>query len=125
MNMIKRVGRKSNELFCFFPLWGAGSFLFQLIETINRIPKLQDRNLFGVATTYLDHEMRLAHTLRKALLPEDVLKGHIELLRKRAQDAPLKLALPGSSSVPERVGGVGGKTRYRASSACRKIIQPM
>jgi SIR2-like domain len=91
-SMIKRVGRRSNELFCFFPVSGTGSFLFRLIETINRIPKLRDRNLFGIATTYLDHEMRLEHILQKALLPENVIRAHIERLRKRSDDALPKIA---------------------------------
>jgi len=100
-DMLKRVNAKSNEMFCFFPVWGTGVFLFQLIEKINRIPELRDRNLLGSAITYLDQEMRLEHTLRNANLPEDVIKNHIERLRKKSKAPSPKVSASGQSCMPE------------------------
>ena len=100
-DMLNRVSAKSNEMFCFFPVWGTGAFLFQLIEKINLIPELRDRNLLGSAVTYLDQEMRLEHTLRTAKLPENVIRNHIERLKKKSSAVPSKVGVSGQLCVPE------------------------
>jgi O-acetyl-ADP-ribose deacetylase (regulator of RNase III) len=76
VEMLKRTSSK-NELFCFFPIWGAGNFMFDLIESID------DSALKAMAELYLDHEMRLRHVFTRAGLPESAIIKHISSLDKR------------------------------------------
>jgi O-acetyl-ADP-ribose deacetylase (regulator of RNase III) len=69
----------------FFPIWGAGSFLFRVAETSS------DRRLIGSAELYLDHEMRLRNVFKKAGLSDDAINRHLSKLsdqRKRIDTLP-------------------------------------
>ncbi|MEP6667930.1 MAG: macro domain-containing protein [Chthoniobacter sp.] len=76
----------SNELFCFFPVWGAGAFMRDLIEYFR-----SDRDLFATAARYLDHELRLQRVFSEAGYPNDAVEKHLRSLReqrKRIDSAP-------------------------------------
>jgi O-acetyl-ADP-ribose deacetylase (regulator of RNase III) len=93
-DLIKRNGSK-NELFCFFPIWGTGNFIFDLIESID------DSELKAMAELYLDHQMRLRHVFTRAGLPESAIIKHISSLDKRKNILSLKSGV--MSSKPEEV----------------------
>jgi O-acetyl-ADP-ribose deacetylase (regulator of RNase III) len=66
----------------FFPIWGAGSFLFSLIKASG------DRSLVGTAERFLDHEMRLRHVFGRAGLDPPAIEAHLRALdaqRRRIQ----------------------------------------
>jgi len=75
--MINRTSSK-NELFCFFPVWGAGNFILNLIQ------KTEDSALIETAELYLDHKKRIRNVFNKrAGLSEDAISKHIASLKKR------------------------------------------
>lgn len=49
--------------FCFFPVWGSGDFLFELIREAAR--RHQHALLLKTAEQYLDREMRVRYTLKQ------------------------------------------------------------
>ena len=69
--------RSKNELFAFFPVWGAGSFMFDIVAATDR------RGIVGVATGYLDHEMRLTHIFKGAGLSEGTVDRHLTSLSEQ------------------------------------------
>jgi O-acetyl-ADP-ribose deacetylase (regulator of RNase III) len=64
----------------FFPVQGAGSFLFRLINAA------KDSALEGAAELYLDHEMRLRHVFEKTGLSSTAIDEHISALAKQRQN---------------------------------------
>jgi O-acetyl-ADP-ribose deacetylase (regulator of RNase III) len=76
-DIIELVKRSTNELFAFFPVWGAGSFMFDVIAAT------ESREIIGIATRYLDHEMRLRHIFRNAGLSEGTVDRHLISLREQ------------------------------------------
>lgn len=77
-DIVKMIERKNpqNELFCFFPVWGAGAFLFDLIKATH------ENTLIREAELYLDHEMRLRNVFTGAGLSEAAITEHISNLKK-------------------------------------------
>lgn len=73
------INDSSNKLFCFFPVWGAGKFMFDLIETTT------DKEAISKASRYLDHEMRLRYIYSNAGLNEDAIKKHLKNLRQQRE----------------------------------------
>jgi len=104
---IKRMIERANSinpLFCFFPVWGAGNFMLDLIKDT------ENKSLIGAAELYLDRKMRLRHLFRKANLSEEAINKHISSLdRKRT----LPLISEDNRSLPECV--------YTASSNRTRI----
>lgn len=66
--------------FCFFPIWGAGNFFFDLIREADQ----EDSGLFKTAELYMDRTMRLRHTFQeKAGLSQEAINKHIAELDKK------------------------------------------
>jgi O-acetyl-ADP-ribose deacetylase (regulator of RNase III) len=79
VNRLAHVG-----LVRFFPVWGAGNFLFDLV---NATP---DKWLRGTAELYLDHEMRLRYLFARKGLPQNAITGHIASLNQQQKKLDLK-----------------------------------
>lgn len=77
----------SQVQFAFFPVFGSGQFLIDLIEMSG------SRNLIGQAEPYLDHEMRLRRVFGRAHLSPERVDEHIRNLKKPK---------PGSTNVDGR-----------------------
>ncbi len=71
--MIERT-RQKERLFCFFPVWGAGNFMYELIKATG------NKKLKGLAELYLDREMRLRHEFTEAGLLEEAINNHLSRL---------------------------------------------
>ncbi len=82
LSMMKRMAPR-NESFAFFPVWGAGNFLFDLTRQLRET----DKYLAGRAELFLDHEQRLRHVFSRAGLSDSVVAKHLESLRRR-RNAP-------------------------------------
>jgi O-acetyl-ADP-ribose deacetylase (regulator of RNase III) len=65
--------------FKFFPVWGGGQFLFELIE------ELGDTSLAAEARRYLDHKMRLRDVLSRGGLSTDAIDVRLRRLEQRAR----------------------------------------
>ena len=94
VDMMERRSR-TNALFSFFPLWGAGRFM------LDAITETRDRETKATAELYLDHEMRLQQVLARAKLPADTISKHIVSLRK--QRRKLDELPPAHTSASETV----------------------
>ena len=94
-NIVELMERSTNELFAFFPVWGAGSFMFDVVAATNR------RDITGIATRYLDHEMRLRRIFKGAGLPEDTVDRHLASLSE--QRAKISKAAKSAATDPEEV----------------------
>jgi O-acetyl-ADP-ribose deacetylase (regulator of RNase III) len=70
---------KTNRDFSFFPMWGSGQFLFELIEG------LKDEGLAGQARHYLDHKMRLRVVLARGGLNPDAIDVRLRRLDERVR----------------------------------------
>ncbi|UVT17145.1 MAG: macro domain-containing protein [Nitrospira sp.] len=66
----------SRVQFAFFPVFGSGQFLIDLIELSG------DRRVIGRAEPYLDHEMRLRRVFAGANLPPQRVDEHIRKLKR-------------------------------------------
>jgi O-acetyl-ADP-ribose deacetylase (regulator of RNase III) len=92
------LGRSQNDLWAFFPVWGAGGFLDELVAATAK-PELIAR-----ARSRLDHEMRLRRIFRGAAgLSEQTVLNHLQSLRdsrrsfdeRRAREpAPVRIQKP-------------------------------
>jgi O-acetyl-ADP-ribose deacetylase (regulator of RNase III) len=94
VDMMERRSR-TNALFSFFPLWGAGRFM------LDAVTETRDRETKATAELYLDHEMRLRQVLARAQLPADTISKHIVSLRRQRQK--LDALPPAHSSASETV----------------------
>jgi O-acetyl-ADP-ribose deacetylase (regulator of RNase III) len=95
-DIVNVIGDSRNQLFSFFPIWGAGEFLLDLVRATER------RDLVAAATQRLDHEMRLRHIFRSAGLSEDAVEQHLASLRKKRK--PVERAGRGASGpAPDQV----------------------
>lgn len=77
VDMMDRLGHVG--FFRFFPVWGAGRFLSDLIE------ETDDRSLQGTADLYWDHEMRLRRLFARNLPPEAINKHLSSLDQQKAR----------------------------------------
>lgn len=75
MNRLRQKGIPA----AFFPLWGTGSFLNNLIQTNG------DHDLIGTSQLYLDHEMRLRSRFKQAGLSDDAVSRHLKALEEQRQ----------------------------------------
>jgi O-acetyl-ADP-ribose deacetylase (regulator of RNase III) len=66
-----------NQMFAFFPVWGAGKFLLDLIR------RSEDPRLIARAQSHMDHEMRLRQVFAAAGLKPDAIEKHLERLRRQ------------------------------------------
>ncbi|MFO0700648.1 MAG: macro domain-containing protein [Nitrospira sp.] len=71
--------------FAFFPVFGSGEFLFDLIELSG------DRALIGHAEPFLDHEMRLRRVFRTAKLSPQRVQEHIRKLERVRNQADIHI----------------------------------
>ncbi|MBC7778173.1 MAG: macro domain-containing protein [Phycisphaerae bacterium] len=94
VSKIKETYRRHSG-FNFFPIWGAGEFIFDLIQKVGG----KNNALVGTANLYLDHEMRLRYVLSTEGLVSDAIIKHIESLRfqKKRYESGRKVA----AKVPE------------------------
>jgi O-acetyl-ADP-ribose deacetylase (regulator of RNase III) len=92
---IHRMIKRTNGLFQYFPIWGAGNFLFDLIQAT------EARALIGTAELYLDHEMRIRHVYTGAKLSEETIRKHIANLKSK-QDSISDITR-GTRRIPEEV----------------------
>jgi O-acetyl-ADP-ribose deacetylase (regulator of RNase III) len=90
-DIVEMLDDSRNELFCFFPVWGAGDFMLELVKATG------DKSLIGTATLRLDHEMRLRHIFANAGLSDEAVEQHLSLLRKQRRS----LAERASTPTPE------------------------
>ena len=81
----------SRVQFAFFPVFGSGQFLIDLIELS------ANRRLIGRAEPFLDHEMRLRRVFAGAKLSPQRVDEHIRNLKRPK---------PGSTNVDEQSPGV-------------------
>jgi O-acetyl-ADP-ribose deacetylase (regulator of RNase III)/NAD-dependent SIR2 family protein deacetylase len=72
------------ENFCFFPVWGAGNFLLDLMK------EAKDTKLRVTAESYLDHAMRLRQVFERAGLSANAISRHISTLTKQQQELKAK-----------------------------------
>jgi len=84
-DIVEIIKTSTNELFCFFPVWDAGSFMWNLTDAFKN-----DRALSSEAARYLDHELRLRRVFTQAGYPKDTVEKHLRLLREQRQ----KLSAP-------------------------------
>lgn len=68
------IAGKSNNLCGFFPVWGAGEFLHQVIEASC------SREVAAKAELHLSHPMRLSRVLQKAGLTKEGSERHLRAL---------------------------------------------
>lgn len=85
----------SNDLFCFFPIWGAGNFMFDLVKAS------KNKELIGKASLHLDHEMRLRFIYSNAGLTENAIEQHLQNLRHQREKRDK--ARPESDHQPDLV----------------------
>lgn len=85
-DIIRMMGRTAGA--AFFPIWGAGNFMHQLIQAT------EDRLLIGTATRFLDREMRLRQVFRKAGLSDDAITRHLRTLRGNLRNPAAKRPRP-------------------------------
>jgi O-acetyl-ADP-ribose deacetylase (regulator of RNase III) len=76
VQMMGRAGQR-NERFCFFPIWGTGAFMFDLIKAT------ENKLLIGTAELYLDHVMRLRTVFTRAGLSDAAVDKHIASLEEQ------------------------------------------
>ena len=81
---------KDQPIFAFFPIWGCGSFLWNLMHLILDEPSLLE------AEQYLDHELRIGEVFRRRGLSDVAIQRHIKALMM----ANKKVRLLGNSSPP-------------------------
>jgi O-acetyl-ADP-ribose deacetylase (regulator of RNase III)/NAD-dependent SIR2 family protein deacetylase len=106
-DMIKR-GSKRNELFSFFPVWGAGNFLLDLVRATG------DKEMNGIGERFLDHEMRLRHVFTAAGLSPPAIERHITSLKKGRPKASVRgLAFSWSENTVCTVEGKHSPFRLR------------
>ena len=74
--ILEMMDRETRKLFCFFPVWGAGEFMLDLVLETKKPA------LIAVARRWLDHEMRLRHVFAEAGLTDDAVKRHLASLRE-------------------------------------------
>ncbi len=90
------IETSSNDLYGYFPVFGAGQFFFDLLE------RVEDRSLFSAAEHYLDHEMRLRFLFnRSAKLSHETTRQHLHALRTKRQQFDSMSAT--SSGGPDHV----------------------
>ena len=68
----------------FFPVWGSGNLLLDIIENVG------DTELSGAANLLLDHPMRLHAIFRARELAPDVIDDHIQKLQKAQHSLGLR-----------------------------------
>ncbi len=73
--MMTRMATSSVQ-FAFFPVFGGGQFMMDLIEMS------RSRSLIGQAEPFLDHEMRLRRVFDRANLPPNRVEEHIGKLKR-------------------------------------------
>ncbi|MGH7466827.1 MAG: macro domain-containing protein [Longimicrobiales bacterium] len=78
-DIVELMDRNSQQLFCFFPVWGAGNFLNSTVSAMG------SKGLEGTAARYLDHGMRLRRVFAGAGLSEATVSKHLESLRVRRE----------------------------------------
>lgn len=76
-SLIEAHHKKTNPSFAFFPVWGGGNHLFDVVTEI------RSRRLWGGLERYLDHEMRLRSVFRKAGLSQEGVEAHLNKLREQ------------------------------------------
>ncbi|HEX3083730.1 MAG TPA: SIR2 family protein, partial [Pyrinomonadaceae bacterium] len=76
-NIVDLIERSTNGLFALFPVWGAGSFMLDVVSATDR------RGIVGTAMRYLDHEMRLRHIFMGAGLSENTVDKHLTALSEQ------------------------------------------
>ncbi|MDQ3697098.1 MAG: SIR2 family protein [Gemmatimonadota bacterium] len=86
-DVTEMIGDARNDLFCFFPVWGAGQFMHDLVQATGNRP------LVATAARHLDHEMRLRRIFTQAGLSDDAVGRHLQSLRQ------------GRASIGKRGGG--------------------
>jgi O-acetyl-ADP-ribose deacetylase (regulator of RNase III) len=92
VEMMARGNTKSRPC-AFFPIWGAGSFLFRVVQ------RSADKALIGRAELYLDHEMRLRHVFSKAGLSPDAIDRHLRKLWEQRSRIDMKAPRPAPEVV--------------------------
>jgi O-acetyl-ADP-ribose deacetylase len=76
VEMMARANRAGRHC-AFFPVWGSGTFMFNLIKAS------KDRSLVGSAEVFLDHEMRLRNVFAKAGLTPGAIDTHLKKLAEQ------------------------------------------
>ena len=102
VEMMVRASSKDRPC-AFFPVWGAGNFLFSLIKGS------ANRSLIGTAARYLDHDMRLRHVFARAGLLPDAVTAHLKALD--AQRRRLKVN-ERDEAAPERIWSARSEARH-------------
>jgi O-acetyl-ADP-ribose deacetylase (regulator of RNase III) len=103
IRMIERAGLGEEHLFRFFPIWGAGNFMFDLIRAT------EDKRLIGEAQQYLDRDMRLRNVLSAGGLSAEPIKMHIKSIKELEKN--LVLAQNQQSPKPEWVYTATGEKK--------------
>jgi O-acetyl-ADP-ribose deacetylase (regulator of RNase III) len=75
--VIKLMDRlsKSETQFGFFPIWGSGRFLWELIKLTD------DEKLIQLSEPYLDHEIRVTDVFKRAGLSDKASEDHLKQLK--------------------------------------------
>ena len=109
--IVEMMDTATNKLFCFFPVWGAGEFMLDMVLATKKPA------LIAAARRWLDHEMRLRHVFHQAGLTDKAVEGHLASLRngrrkieqeKERRPAPSRQA---DAFLHTRVGGGGAELR--------------
>lgn len=134
VEMMNRV-EPWDDNFCFFPVWGAGNFMLDLVKETG------DTSLRVTAEAYLDHEMRLRQVFERANLSGATISKHIASLTKeqrqlkeKAKTSPAEhetVAVAASRAGPLEVHLVYGDITKRAwmgsepfSRDVRAVVSP-
>ena len=87
-DIIEILDDSRNDLFCLFPVWGAGEFMLELVKAT------EDKALIGAAMLWLDHEMRLRHIFANAGLSDEAVEEHLSSLRRQRRSLAEKATTP-------------------------------
>lgn len=107
-DIVDVIDDATNELFCFFPVWGIDEFMLALVKST------ADKILIGEATQQLDHEMRLRDVFsRRAGLSDDAIARHLARLRSERQALVSKPAARQQVDLFRSVTLENGRCRLR------------
>jgi O-acetyl-ADP-ribose deacetylase (regulator of RNase III) len=99
------TGAKDNPYFCFFPVWGSGGMLLDLIN------RTGDNELIEEAEPYLDIELRLRKTFSK--LDKGALEKHLQSLRSQRRNTLVPLPFNPADHTICNAAGNGFPVRIR------------
>lgn len=92
IKLMERLSRSETQ-FGFFPIWGSGRFLWELIKLT------EDNTLVQLSEPYLDHEIRVTDVFKRAGLSDKAAEEHIKQLKIQKE----KISRPQQQGISEKI----------------------